>query len=340
MIDKFRRNTNYFRDKLAKDDKRIYAPDFDSQFNNIAHYLDNIVKPAIDNLTNEAVKGVAGNIGAYLHNVGDTTTDWQQINSDKLDNYSISFNKLVKYNLGSILISETNGNVGVVSPTSQNQVLTSRAIDTPIWKKIAANNIAAKTLTGNQFGVLSMENFVENQFITNIIPNIIDIVNIKDQNITNDKLQNNIITSDKLGIFSNLPVVGNGLTINHIDDGAIEASKLINNNIPVSLPFNTESMSVWSYYGVSPYTPVSNTLYQQILKSENILDSSIEDKDLAVIKDNLVNLPKKEKIEAAKAFFKDVPLAFQFQQRHLALDKISYKLFNIEVQAAINRLKP
>ena len=98
-------------------------------------------------------------------------------------------------------------------------------------------------------------------------------------------------------------------------------------------------MSVWSYYGVSPHTPVSITLYQQILKSENILDSSIEDKDLAIIKDNLVNLPEKEKKEAAKAFFKDVPLAFQFQKSHLALDKIPKGLFHAEVQAAINRLK-
>ena len=338
MIDKFRRNTNYFRDKLAKDDKRIYALDFDSQFNNIAHYLDNIVKPAIDNLTNEAVKGVAGNIGAYLHNVGDTTTDWQQINSDKLDNYSISFNKLVKQNLGSILISEASGNVGVVSPTSQNQVLISRSVEPPMWKKITANNIADKTLTGNQFGILSMENFVENQFITNIVPNIIDTVNIKDENITNDKLQNNIITSDKLGIFSNLPVVANGLNIEHLDDGAIEGSKAKDSTIPISKRGDDHDMDIWDPYGWSTaYDSVPR--YRQILRSVNILDSSIEDKDLAVIKDNLVNLPKKEKIEAAKAFFKDVPLAFQFQKSHLALDKISHKLFNAEVQAAINRLK-
>lgn len=236
MIDRFGRNTNYFRDKLAKDDKRIYAPDFDSQFNNLAHYLDNIVKPAIDTLTNEAVKGVAGNIGAYLHNVGDATTDWQQINSDKLDNYSITFNKLVKHNVGSILISGNDGTITSISPTTADQILISRGGNTPIWKKITADNIADRTLTGTQFDVLNMENFVENQFITNIVPNIIATSNIKDLNITNDKLEDAIITSDKLGIFSNLPVVANGLTANHIDDGAIEPSKIKDNNIPVSLP--------------------------------------------------------------------------------------------------------
>ena len=237
-------------------------------------------------------------------------------------------------NMCNILITKDNGNVGVVSPTSQNQVLTSRAIDTPIWKKIAANNIADKTLTGNQFGILSMENFVENQFITNIIPNIIDTVNIKDANITNNKLQNAIITSDKLGVFSNLPVVQAGLTIDNIDDGAIEASKLIDNNIPVANIYNSVLGQVWSYYGVSSTT----TIYQQILKSENILDRSIEDIDLALIKDNLAHLSRADGIEAAKAFFSDVNIAFQFQQSHLALDKIPKTLFNAEVQAAINKL--
>lgn len=338
MIDRFGRNTNYFRDKLAKDDKRIYAPDFDSQFNNLAHYLDNIVKPAIDTLTNEAVKGVAGNIGAYLHNVGDATTDWQQINSDKLDNYSITFNKLVKHNVGSILISGNDGTITSISPTTADQILISRGGNTPIWKKITADNIADRTLTGTQFDVLNMENFVENQFITNIVPNIIATSNIKDLNITNDKLEDAIITSDKLGIFSNLPVVANGLTANHIDDGAIEPSKIKDNNIPVSLPASSDIMDLWTDYG-RVYNYTTGLYNKQILKNEHILDASIGNGDLFGVRSNLDNLNRDAGIEAAKAFFTDVSFIFRFEKGHLALDKIPQTLFSADVQAAINRLK-
>ena len=340
MIDRFQRINNYFQDKLAKDDKRIYASNFDSQFNNIAHYLDNIVKPAIDNLTNEVARGVAGNMGAYLHNVGDTTTNWQQINSDKLDDYSISFNKLVKHNWGSILISEANGNVGVASSTSEHQVLTSREFDTPTWKKITANNIADKTLTGNQFGILSMENFVEDQFITNIVPNIIDTVNIKNQNITNDKLQSNIITSDKLGIFSNLPVVTNGFALKNIDDGAIDGSKLVDNSIPVNNPWNSYNGSLWSFYGDSEDIPLmQQNHFHQILKSKHIIDLSIEDTDLPVVPDYFPSTDETIVKENSKALFKDVLLGFQFTARHFALDKLTKTYFDHEVQSAIDRLK-
>jgi hypothetical protein len=338
VIDRFQRNNNYFEGKLAKDDKTIYPQDFDSQFNDISKYLDDILKPAVDSLTNEAVKGVAGNRGAYLHNVGDGTTDWKQLNSDKIDNYSITFDKLVKHNIGSVLITKANGDVDAVSPLTANQVLVSRGNNTPIWQKITSENIEDKTLTGDKFSVLAMENFVEDQFITNIVPNIIDTVNIKDENITNEKIQNGILTSDQLGIFLNLPVVTNGLTINHIADNAITGSKAKDATIPISKPASSHDMDIWKEWGRSKAFD-STPSYRQIIRSANILESSIEDKDFAVIKDNLVNLNNKDNTDAAKAFFKDVPLGFQFTSRHLALDKIDYKLFDNEVQAAINRLK-
>ena len=55
-----------------------------------------------------------------------------------------------------------------------------------------------------------MENFTDNQFITNIVPNVIKTINIKDLAITSDKIADASITLKKLGIFTNLPVVING----------------------------------------------------------------------------------------------------------------------------------
>ena len=183
-----------------------------------------------------------------------------------------------------------------------------------------------------------MENFVENQFITNIVPNIIATSNIKDLNITNDKLEDAIITSDKLGIFSNLPVVANGLTANHIDDGAIEPSKIKDNNIPVSLPASSDIMDLWTDYG-RVYNYTTGLYNKQILKNEHILDASIGNGDLFGVRSNLDNLNRDAGIEAAKAFFTDVSFIFRFEKGHLALDKIPQTLFSADVQAAINRLK-
>ena len=69
MIKKFIRNENYFKNKLEKENKKIAADDFDSQFNNISEYLNDIIKPAMDSLVDVVLKGVEGNAGAFLHNI-------------------------------------------------------------------------------------------------------------------------------------------------------------------------------------------------------------------------------------------------------------------------------
>lgn len=206
-MDKIKRsNENFFQDILSKEDKTIYPYDIDNQFNEITRYLDRELKPAVNELVSGAVEGVAGSINAFLHNVGDGTTDWRYINSDKLDNYSIPLDKIVKITTASVLVTNADGDL--VESTPNN---------TLIWQLVTSAHIEPKTLTGNQFGVLSMENFVENQFITNIVPNVITSENIRDLNITNDKLMDGTIASDKLGIFANLPVAGtNLLNVNNI----------------------------------------------------------------------------------------------------------------------------
>jgi len=339
MIDTIQRNRSYFTDKMLKEDKTIYSQDLDDQFNDVSDYLDKELKPSIDQLTSDAVKGVAGNIGAFLHNVGDGTTDWQSLDQDKLDDFSIPFAKIVKINSGSVVISDKDGALEANTPNDDNLLLVSRNNDTPIWQQITSNQIEPKTLTSKQLGILAMENFVENQFITNIVPNVITTTNIKDKNITNDKIMDGQITSDHLGIFHNLPTVTTGLTVANIDDGAIMPDKIQDGTIPITYRRrdNSDYQDIWgNVYGMT--TGDGGWVYQQLLKSENIKDNSIEDERMAKTRLLTNDKPQEERFEASKGFFENVPYGFQFTSEHLTDNVLDLDSFDDEVKAAFNRL--
>ena len=340
-MDKIKRsNKNYFQDILGKDDKTLYPFDIDSQFNEIANYLDSTLKPAVDVLVSGAVEGVAGSIGAFLHNIGDGTTDWQYLNSDKLDNYSIPLDRLIMVNSASVLVTNGDGNLTESTPNNDNEILFSRIGNTPTWQLVTSAHIEPKSLTGLQFGVLSMENFIENQFITNIVPDVITSANIRDLNVTNDKLMDGIITSDKLGIFANLPAVNaNLLNVNNIDDGGLTPDKVKDGTIPVT--YNSRDSNMYMLLWGNDYGKVTvdgGYVYRQLLKSENLKDNTIEDARFSQILYKPNDRPQQERVEAAKAFFPDVPLAFQFQADHIANNSLGTDIFDAEVQAAINML--
>ena len=327
MTDKINRSRNFFRDIILKEDKTIYADDIDSQFNEVTDYFNDVLKPAIDTLVSEAVQGIAGNTGAFLHNIGDGSTDWQYVNSDRLDDFSITFEKLVKHTTSSVLIADASGGLSVVPANSSNEVLICREANTPIWQLVTSDHIEPKTLTGQQLGVLSMENFVQNQFITNLVANVITTAKIPDLNITNDKLLDGSITYDKLGIFSNLPAIPTGLSSDTIASGAITSDKIKDNTIPITHEWsplgghNGAFMALCSNV-FGRVRASSGPEYPQILKSQNLQDNTIDDSffDTPTYLDNYY--AENQKVEAAKAFFPDVPLAFQFQSDHIALDSL------------------
>lgn len=342
MTELIRRSNNYFADKIIKEDKHIYSDDLDSQFNQIGKYLIDVIKPAIDDLVKEAAKGVAGNIGAFLHNIGDGSTDWRQLDSNKLDDGIITYDKLMKQHAGSVLVSNDAGEIEPLIPANTSEVLISQAGTMPKWSKITADNIEDKTLTGEQLGLLSVDNFTENQFVTDIVPNIIGTNNIKDLNITGSKLLDGCITLDKLGIFSNLPQVPTTmLKVEHIDDGALSPEKIKDNSIPVTDNYSRDIqaylMDIWgNVYGQT--TVAGGYRYKQILKSEHIKDNSIDDSLLTLIETPRDDDTKERKKQKAQAFFKDVPLTFQLQSRHIANNSLDERCFDREVQQAIARL--
>ena len=342
MSELIRRSNNYFADKILKEDKHIYSDDLDSQFNQIGKYLIDVIKPSIEELVKEAAKGVAGNIGAFLHNIGDGSTDWRQLDSNKIDDGIITYDKLMKQHAGSVLVSNDAGEIESLTPVNTNEVIISQAGTMPKWSKITAENIEDKTLTGQQLGLLSVENFAENQFVTDIVPNVIGTNNIKDLNITGSKLLDGSITLDKLGIFSNLPTVPTHmLKAENIDDGALSPEKIKDNSIPVTDNGNKSVkghlMDIWgNVYGQT--TVAGGYVYKQILKSEHIKDDSIDDSLLTEIETPRDDDTKERKKQKAQAFFKDVPLTFQLQSRHIANNSLDESCFDKEVQNAIARL--
>jgi hypothetical protein len=258
-----------------------------------------------------------------------------------IDDYSITFKKLVKNTAGSVLISNALGNIDIATSNNSNEVLISRDNNTPLWQLVTSDNIEEKTLTGAQLGKLSMENFIENQFITNVLPNVIATNNITDLNITNDKLADGSITSDKLGVFSNLPVVNASLLkVDNINDGAITPDKVKDNSIPVTYINHIDGSlydAIWgNVYGV--VTVDGGYRYQQLLKSDNIKDNTIDESLLSQILYKPNDANKELRAIAAKAFFPDVPIAFQFTSDHIANDSLDLDSFDNEVKAAINRL--
>lgn len=343
-MDKIDRSRNYFKNLMIKEGKIFYFQsslkiELDSQFDKINNYFNNVIKPTLDSINNSILQGVYGKSNTFLTNYYNEEVEWLDLNIDTFEDNTIKISKFKKQTIGSLLLVNADGNVDVSKANNDNQVLISRDNNMPIWQLITSNHIEPKTLTGSQLGVLSMENFVANQFVTNITAGVITTDKIKDLNITNDKLADGSITSDKLGIFANLPVVTNGLTVNHIEDGAITPDKIKDNTIPVSYNNYLGSMFDWIWGNVyGKVTAEGGWVYKQLLKSENLKDNSIEDSLFSKILFKPNDTPQADRVEAAKAFFPDVPLAFQFTANHIAPNSLDLDSFDNEVKAALNRL--
>lgn len=329
MIDEFIREQDYFGNKLLKKDKTIYPGDLDGQFNNIADYLNNILRPAIDELISEIVSGEFGNIGAFLHNVGDGSTDWQKLDDNKLDDYFISLNKLPKFNLGNVLITDDDGSLGVFVADEDNKLIISNNLLELEWRKLTRDDIPNQSLTGKQIGVLGIENFIEDQFVTHIADTSITTFNIDDLAITTDKIKDNTIIPWYFGVFDDLPInpVQSGqLTTNNLNNKIISKDKIANGSIPVPTKQHPYAKLWTTPWGTKK---VGNHDYLHLLVSHEIKDQSIED-------EHLVSLPNNN------GYFNDPSnkyklSIFGFASKHLKKDLIDIDDFDNEVQTAIRR---
>jgi hypothetical protein len=200
-INPFKRVLNYFSTTNT-----IQANAIDSQFNLLSDYVNKNVKPILDQLSSDTVPGSRNlaDAGKYYQNIGDGTTKWASITSLVIADNSLTLQKLDKNNAGSILAAGTSGAFNAVTATANNQTLTARTTDVPIWKKLTGDNIADRGVTGIS---------IANQTITNDnLPAYLLQTQIAINSLVATKFKQNVITTAKLGKVAD----GDGLTANKL----------------------------------------------------------------------------------------------------------------------------
>ncbi len=197
-INPFKRVANYFSTQNT-----IQANAVDTQFNLLKDYVNKTVKPILDQLSQDSVPGSnnPADAGKYYKNVGDSTTKWAFITSDVIADNSLALQKLDKNNVGSILAAGRDEAFNAVMPNGQNQTLTSRTTDVPIWKKLTGDNILDRAITGASIAL----NTITNQNL----PAYLLQTQIADNSLVATKFKQNIITTAKLGKVAD----GDGLTV-------------------------------------------------------------------------------------------------------------------------------
>lgn len=171
---------------------KLKAATLDSQFNEIATYINKEIVPTLNTLTSAKIPGSINPADAnkFLQNVGDYTTRWAAIDNDSFFDNSLSLKKFVKINAGSILATDSSEVFQAISASESDQCLISRVGNSPVWRKLTSDNIQDRGITGDS---------IADGTITNVnLPAYLIENLIADNSITGDKFQNNAITNAKI----------------------------------------------------------------------------------------------------------------------------------------------
>jgi hypothetical protein len=168
------------------------AADFDFQFNNIVNYINSSVISLLNTLTSGTTPGSQdpNKVNTYLKNVGDTTTEWSNIISDNIPDYSLSFIQLAQANPCSVIGTGTDQILRPISSLEDRQSLISQNNDIPVWNKITAANIEDRQITDIKIALATLLN-------NNFQQGVLDIQLLNDS-VTTEKIANNTIPSGKI----------------------------------------------------------------------------------------------------------------------------------------------
>jgi hypothetical protein len=201
-INAFISDDTYFK-KIKDRQVPFKAINFDYQFSVFANYLNNIIKPALDNLINDMVAGstAPNEVNTFLRNVGDGTTEWASVGGNAINDYSLQFTKLSRCNPSSILAAGNDRALNAITPQEVNQVLISRVDNAPIWQKVTADNIQDRTITGAKvaLGSLTNQNFQPDLLLTQLIDDLVTGEKIVDRTINSSKIADGSIDEAILG---------------------------------------------------------------------------------------------------------------------------------------------
>lgn len=186
-IKEFKRVTNYFSGF-----SKLKASGLDGQFNMLASYINQEIKPTLNALISTKIPGSINPADAnkFLQNIGDGTTRFSNITEDSFCTNCISLNKLVKTNTGSVLATNISEILTDITPTVNNQILTSKLGELPIWKKLTNDNIEDRAITG--------EKVADNTITNNNLPAYLIETLIAVNSITGDKFHDDSINTAKL----------------------------------------------------------------------------------------------------------------------------------------------
>lgn len=179
------------------------AVDFDFQFNNITNYINNSIIPILKNITQNIVPGstIPELAMTYLKNVGDGTTEWSSIAFNDIQDYTLSYAKLVQTNPCSVLATDVNQSFIAVTAIEAGQALISQNNNTPIWKKITGNNIEDRQIVDQKIarGSLLSRNFAPGILGTRLELNSITRGKVQINTIRDTSINNGAIDRDVLG---------------------------------------------------------------------------------------------------------------------------------------------
>jgi hypothetical protein len=179
------------------------AADFDAQFNNIVNYLNSQVVFLLRKLVADSVPGSIDpdKVNTYLHNVGDKTTEWINIDYSTIPDYSLRYEQLAQTNPCSILATGLDQIFKAVMPTDNRQILVSQDNSIPSWQKITAANIDDRAVISSKInlGSLLNDNFQPNVLSPLLQNDSVITALIADNTITSDKIANGAVTEQVLG---------------------------------------------------------------------------------------------------------------------------------------------
>lgn len=243
---------NYF--EAIQDRKGLMkAADFDFQFNNIASYINFSIIPLLNQLIANTTPGSQdpNKVGTYLKNVGDETTEWDNITYNEIPDLSLPFTKLVQTNSCSILATGADRIFRAITPTENRQSLISQTDNSPIWQKITGINIEDRQITDKKIASASLvqENFQEGLIAIKLTNSVVTTAKIIDNVIPTEKIANQAVNSTILGdIITNQFAGRNGVKTvlwgNTLRDGIIANPWFLSKNNTIFQNYNIKTYPI------------------------------------------------------------------------------------------------
>lgn len=196
-IKEFKRIENYFSGI-----KKVNADNIDLQFNQVTDYLNGEIYKVLDNLSSGRIPASVSpnDINKFLYNIGDGNISWKSIDGNAFKDKSLSLNKLVRSNSGSIFRINSENKLTSTAPEQENEVMVLSEQNIPKWSMLTGKNIKDRSITGQNIlpQTIGVNNLPPELLQPLIKSDSIDGSKFKNQNITSDKLANNTLTIGKM----------------------------------------------------------------------------------------------------------------------------------------------